>query len=67
MSRDDIPPKLTARVRAVLFELERTPEGKAILAGMETTRFSPADNETYAVVREFIANFEKTVRPVEQH
>lgn len=66
MSRDDVPPELAARVRAMLVELERNPEGKAILAGMETARFSPADNGTYAVVRDFIANFEKTVRPVEQ-
>jgi phosphonate transport system substrate-binding protein len=67
MSRDDIPPELAEHVRATLVELERTPEGKAILANMETARFLPANNDTYAVVRDFIANFEKTVRPVEQH
>lgn len=65
MARDDIPATIVARVRAALVGLENAPGGKAILGGMETARFHPADDGTYAVVRNFIASFEKAVRPVE--
>ncbi|MEW6513136.1 MAG: phosphate/phosphite/phosphonate ABC transporter substrate-binding protein [Pseudomonadota bacterium] len=67
MARDDVPASLAAKVREVLAGLEHAPEGKAVLANMETARFHLADNDTYTVVRTFIAHFEKTVRPVEQH
>jgi len=66
MVRDDVPGVLRERVRKVLIELAQTPEGKAILAGMETARFHPANDASYDRVREFIDRFEKEVRPVER-
>jgi hypothetical protein len=33
---------------------------------MSTGRFHAADNASYAQVRDYIANFEKDVRPVEK-
>jgi phosphonate transport system substrate-binding protein len=65
MARDDVPAPLAGRVRAELLALHESPEGDAILAAMETARFHAADDASYAVVRDFIARFERAVRPVE--
>lgn len=66
MVRDDLPPKLRARLRSVLLTLHDSEQGRRILAGMETARFLPATDADYAVVREFVVRFEAQVRPVEQ-
>lgn len=66
MARDDIPVTLVERVRSLLLDLTETPEGAAILAAMETARFHPADDASYAVARDYIAEFERMVRPVER-
>lgn len=65
MARDDIPAGIVARVRTLLMDLETTSEGSAILSGMETARFHPADDQTYAPVRNFITRFEQKIRKVE--
>lgn len=66
MVRDDVPAALREQVRSALIELAETPEGMAILGGMETARFHPADNAHYDAVRDYIARFEREVRPVER-
>ncbi len=66
MARDDVPPALTNRVRELLLGLQGQPEGAAILAQMETSRFLPAQDADYAPVREYIAQFEREVRPVKR-
>ena len=66
MVRDDIPASVEKQLRTLLVGLLETPEGKAILAGMETARFLPATDEDYAVVRQYVARFEREVRPVEE-
>lgn len=66
MVRDDVPVALREQVRNALIELAETPEGMAILGGMETARFHPADDARYDVVRDYIARFEQDVRPVER-
>lgn len=65
MARDDIPAGIVGRVRALLMDLETAPDGRAILSGMETARFHPADDQTYAPIRNFITRFEQEVRKVE--
>jgi len=65
MARDDVPETLRNAVRKMLVGLASNPEGKAILAGMQTARFHAADDASYDVVLNYIRNFEKTVRPVE--
>ncbi|MBI5108448.1 MAG: PhnD/SsuA/transferrin family substrate-binding protein [Rhodocyclales bacterium] len=65
MVRDDVPAAISENIRQVLLDLATVPEGKAILAGMATARFHAADNATYDRVRDFVATFEKAVRPVE--
>jgi phosphonate transport system substrate-binding protein len=64
MIRDDVPSPVRDSVRALLVHLQGTPEGRAILSGMETARFHEASDESYEVVRRFVARFEREVRKV---
>lgn len=65
MVRDDVPAEVVARLRHTLLTLGDSAEGRAALASMSMTGFAPADNATYAVVRDYIARFEREVRRVE--
>jgi len=66
MVRDDVPETVREQVRTALVELAQTPDGMAILGAMETARFHPADDASYDAVRDYIARFEREVRPVER-
>jgi phosphonate transport system substrate-binding protein len=66
MMRNDVPATVHAQVRELLLGLDGTKEGKLILEGMEMGRFLPASDEDYAVVRRYVARFEREVRPVEK-
>ncbi len=66
MVRDDIPDVLANQVRQVLLDLAGDEAGRAILAGMSTARFHAADNTSYQQVRDYVADFEREVRPVER-
>lgn len=66
MVRDDVPQLVRQKIRQALLDLNLTQQGKTILAGMETARFYVADDASYDVVRQYIARFEKEVRPVEK-
>ena len=65
MARDDVPETVREQVTKSLLELTQTPQGKTILAGMETGRFHAADDASYGVVTDYIKRFEKEVRLVE--
>jgi len=65
MAHDDVPSSIIARLREVLLSRNDSSAGLAVLAGMETARFHPADDARYDEVRAFIARFERAVRPVE--
>lgn len=64
MARADVPAALVQQLQGLLTSLHLQAEGRAILASMETGRFVPADNSTYEPVRQFVARFEREVRPV---
>lgn len=66
MARDDVPLVIRQKVRQALLDLPKTQEGKKILHIMETARFHTADDASYDIVRQYVARFEKEVRPVEQ-
>lgn len=66
MVRDDLPPAIVHKLSEVLFALAGSAEGRAILDGMSTAAFRPADDARYRQVAEFIARFEKEVRAVEE-
>ncbi|MDP2723392.1 MAG: phosphate/phosphite/phosphonate ABC transporter substrate-binding protein [Bacteroidales bacterium] len=65
MVRHDIPQELKQQVQKLLLELCNTDQGKTILNGMETARFSMATNQDYDVVREYVARFEREVSKIE--
>jgi phosphonate transport system substrate-binding protein len=65
MVRRDIPPGISNQLQKLLLELNHSTEGMAILKRMETARFHAADNASYQQVREYIRQFEKDVRKVE--
>ena len=62
--REDVPPELTETIAALLFSLHESPEGRAILAPMELSRFEAADHQTYQPVRDFLARFQRELRPI---
>lgn len=64
MARDDVPAALGDTVRALLVGLADCDEGRAILAGMQTARFTAAGDADYDEVRRYIARFERDVRKV---
>ncbi len=64
MARDDVPAGLRDQIRSLLVGLDGSAEGRSILAGMETSRFLPASDDDYNAVRDYVAHFEKEVRPV---
>jgi len=66
MVRNDVPAALADQVQAALLALEKTPAGLAILSGMETARFNPANDASYDLVARYVARFERDVRPVAQ-
>ncbi|MBE9607876.1 phosphate/phosphite/phosphonate ABC transporter substrate-binding protein [Chitinilyticum piscinae] len=66
MVHHDVPATVASKVQHALFALTDSPEGRRILDGMATKAFYPASNETYTPVQNFIADFERKVRPVKQ-
>lgn len=66
MVRNDVPETIIQQISQQLFNLHTSEKGKLILKGMETARFYPADNDSYIPVKNFISDFEKDIRPVEQ-
>ena len=65
MIRNDIPVALREQVLKLLAGLHESAEGKAILEGMGTSRFIPATDRGYDLVRSYVERFEKEVRKVE--
>lgn len=66
MFRDDVPENIVKQTSQILYSLHESEKGQEILKGMETARFYQADDDSYKPVRDFVASFEKDVRPVEK-
>lgn len=64
LARDDVPPPVVDRVRALFLGLHDSQQGRETLAGLAIPRFLPASNIDYAPVQTFIARFEQDVRAV---
>ena len=64
MVRADLPKALQEKIKSVLVQLDSSPEGRSMLAGMNIDRFRGATDQDYEVVRGYISRFEKVVRPV---
>lgn len=66
MASSKVPATVIASVQRVLLSLHESTDGLTVLHGMSTARFHPADNASYALIRDFIDRFEREVRPVVQ-
>jgi len=65
VARNDMSPVLEAKFAKLLFGMNASIEGKAMLAKLPISKFEPANDATYQVVREYLKTFSATVRPVE--
>lgn len=58
--RSDIPPAHLKVFENVIFNLQRSARGRAILEGMDLSHFVPADAGTFDVVRSFLKKYRQT-------
>ena len=65
MARQDVPQGLRNQVRALMVNLQNSPQGLEILKNMETVRYTQASAADYEGVRRFVDTFERRVRPAE--
>lgn len=64
MVRDDVPSAVSRKFTQVILDLAASPQGRTILQGMSTARFHAASDASYDKVRDYVAEFERQVRPV---
>ncbi len=65
MARNDVDINVKNQVSKCLLELDKTPEGKKILKGIEIAYFKLATNKDYNVVQTYTDQFEKEVRKID--
>lgn len=63
IARDDMPPEVVAAVRDALAHMHEDPEGRAILADLETPSMDTATDADYDQVARFLDEFHRLVRP----
>mgnify|MGYP000862989789 CR=1 FL=1 len=66
MASSHVPSAISQKVRRLLLELAQSAEGRTILSNMATAQFHAADNAKYQKIQDYVAAFEKQVRPVEK-
>lgn len=64
MVKNTLPEPVIRQLKELLVGLNKNAIGLAILQGMETAAFYDASDQSYTVVADFIAQFERDVRPV---
>jgi phosphonate transport system substrate-binding protein len=62
IARNDVPPEVVAQVKRVLTTLQDSAQGRQLLKGIDTTRFVPASDSDFEVVRTFLAEFNHLVK-----
>lgn len=67
VAHQSVPKTLANQVQAVLINLHNNAEGQAILKNMYLSKYEPATNQTYQSVKDFIDNFNRNVRPLQDH
>ena len=63
--RNDVPPLLVKDFGNALVGLDKSQEGRAMLARLGISRFEHADNDTYKPVQQYLKVFSETVREIE--
>lgn len=66
VAREDVSPALVQKFAHALFALQNSEEGRRLLAALPIDGFEAANDETYRPVRDYLREFSKTVRLVEQ-
>lgn len=64
VARDDVPPELVDKLRAVLVAMHDDPEGRKVLDHIMVAGFEPANDKTFEPVQAFLKRFNQTVREV---
>jgi len=62
--RKDVPDEMVSQFSALLFSMHESEQGRVMLARLPVSRFEPASDETYSIVRTFLAEFSRIVRPI---
>jgi phosphonate transport system substrate-binding protein len=62
----EVPAEITQKVHDLIVNLHTHDHGREILKPMELSRFETATNSSYDVVRAFMDDFSRLVRPIEQ-
>ena len=63
--RKDIPAPIAEKFAELLFNLQKTEQGRLMLERLPISHFEPATDKTYQPVRDFLEKFSKTVRQIE--
>ncbi len=61
VARDDVPPQVVDKVKALLVTLHTHEEGRQLLAAFPLARFESATNATYQSVRDFMKKYSEVV------
>lgn len=64
MTKTTTPSDVVEKVGGIIFAMQENDEGRTILARMPISRFDPATDKSYEIVRDYIRKFSQTVRPV---
>lgn len=65
VERNDVPPELANKFAALLFGLNESEQGRAMLARLPISRFEAATDKTYQPVKDYLKVFSGTVRHVD--
>lgn len=65
VAHSDVPPIIVDKFKAQLLSLDKSAEGRLILARLPISRFETASNETYLPVISFLETFSNHVREIE--
>ena len=60
--RNDVPAPVAERVASLLTTLQDSPEGRALLDGIDTSRFVISDDRQFNVVADFLAEYQRKVK-----
>lgn len=64
--RHDVPAELVTQFAQALFNIQNSVAGQKMLAAIPVSHFEAANEQTYAPVKDFLVNFNNTVRPIQQ-
>lgn len=67
MSKQGIPDSTISAIKKLLLKIDKSQQGNQILNAIGVKLFQDGSNKSYDVVRNYVARFERDVRPVNMH